>query len=509
MKPLDSRARQGPGAGRRRALLCISLLLLLPAAGAGEPYPPGQLCVTLEPGHSIQEVNDRWGTTTLVALVPENLYLLFIDGVEDIEAFAAAMSQDPAVATSEANYFLQTPEAVRQMVIGAVGGTWGDYQDQEITQRIGLEEAHGLSRGAGVTIAVLDTGVDPDHSALAGRLLPYGIDLVDNDPDPWEEANGIDDDGDGLIDEGFGHGTMVAGIIALVAPDAKILPVRVLDDEGRGELFTVCRGILYALMTGADVVNLSFGSPLSLVTMALQFVRADLEGVLIVAAAGNENRSDPPYYPAYDHRAFMITALDSLDVKADFADYNAKVLVSAPGVGVRSAYPGDDWGIGSGCSFAAPFVAGEAALILSLYPGLQRPQVESWIGLGVEQIDEIPANAPYAGQLGTGRIYLPLALEGPAAAEAAPRPDGLALRAWPNPSRGLVAFEIPRGGGPEPPRIDIFDPSGRLVREIGGHGGRLLWKGDDFAGREVPPGLYLARVSIGERSRAVRLILLR
>jgi subtilisin family serine protease len=455
-------------------------------------FPEGQISVILAPGHTIEEVNETWGTTTLYGIPQEGLYLVYKAGVEDLEAFAEQMSQDPAVASAQANYIQETPEAVRQMVIAAVGGSWEDFEDQELTERIGLDAAHQYATGQGILVAVLDTGLDPNHDVFAGRLSPEGWDFVDQDAEPWEEANGVDDDQDGLTDEGFAHGTMVAGLVALVAPDATILPIRVLDDEGRGDAFRIAMGIHYALLKGADVINMSFGVPLDVEIVDHLLDMADALGVLAVAGAGNEDREVPPYYPAAWDRVFMVTALDSLDVKADFADYNTRVLVSAPGVGVRSAYPGNDWGLGSGCSFATPLVTGEAALIRSLLPQAGWTEVEARIAAAVDSIYDIPGNEPYLGKLGTGRIYLPDAL-----ADSAPSGVGTpgiraaALRVWPNPTSGPLRLTWSTAEpGDTSPRLTIHDVRGRLVRVLAPRGENVAWDGRDALGRPVPSGVY-------------------
>lgn len=133
-----------------------------------------------------------------------------------------------------------------------------DLADQHAFAGLSLGTVHQVATGAGTVVAVLDTGVDAAHPMLAGRLLP-GYDLIDDDPDPLDVANGVDDDGDGLVDEAYGHGTFVAGVVAQIAPDAAILPVRVLDADGRAELHTVIEGIDLAIEQGANVINMSFG----------------------------------------------------------------------------------------------------------------------------------------------------------------------------------------------------------------------------------------------------------
>ncbi len=496
----------------RYLLLPLTPLLAGHPARADEDYASGEIILALNAGYTIEEVNGRWGTTALDSFPAADLYLVHIEDIDDLEGFAGSMEDDEAVLEADANYLEDTPEGIRQMIFVAIGGTMGDFEDQALTERIGLDEAHAWSRGAGVTVAVLDTGVDPTHDLFQGdRLRPDGYDFVDDDPDPWETANGLDDDGDALIDESHGHGSMVAGIVALVAPEAEILPIRALDDDGRSDTWRLVKAIRYAVLHGADVINMSFGVPQTISPIGHQIEVAEEAGIIVVAGAGNENRESPPYYPAADEDAFMITALDSMDIKADFADYNSKVLVSAPGTGVRSAYPGNDWAIGSGCSFATPFVAGEAALILSLVPGLDEDDIKDRIRYAVDAIYDIPENEPYNEMLGSGRIYLPLAVQdlvtgvpedgdAPAMAYAAPNPTHGAVRLRPG-------FDAAPGGRLE---ANIFDVSGRLVRRLSSTGrGPIAWDGLDGRGHRLPAGVYIARIAQGAREQRVAIRVLR
>ncbi|MCA9728759.1 MAG: S8 family serine peptidase, partial [Candidatus Eisenbacteria bacterium] len=341
---------------------CLAFAASIPAI-ADDEWVTGELIVTLQPGVSVETINDRYGTTTLDSYEPAQLYLLFYDGSEEV--LEHELDSDPDIRSADLNLVQETPEGVRQLILIAVGGEYVDYVDQSVTERIGLDLAHAVSRGAGITVAVVDGGVDPNHEALVGHLASDGWDFVDEDGDPTETANGIDDDGDSLIDEGFGHGTMVAGIVALVAPEATILPIRILDDEGRTTAFRVCKAIRYADDHGAKVINLSLGVPQRVDAIGFQLEEVGQSRALAVAGAGNENRSSPAYYPAADERAIMVAALDSMDVKAGFSDWGSKVELCAPGTGIRSAFPDGGWALGSGCSFATPFVSGAAALYLS------------------------------------------------------------------------------------------------------------------------------------------------
>ena len=481
---------------------------------AVDRYVEDQLLVKLNPGHIIEEVNDTWGTSTIDVFPEANLYLLDASGLGDLEILAEQMELDPAILAAEPNFFEDTPEGIRHMLVVAIGGEWVDYEDQEITERIGLDLAHQCSRGVGVTIGLIDSGVDPNHEALFGHLSRDGYDFVDNDAFPWEESNGIDDDGDGIADEGYGHGTMVGGILALVAPGATILPIRVLDDEGRATAFQIAKAMRYAVDHGADILNCSFGVPEDIEMIDHEIDYAEDHDVAIIAGGGNENRHHPVYFPASDSKTMMVIAVDSMDVKADFSDYNSKVLVSAPGTGVRSAFPGGEWGLASGCSFAVPFVTGEAALILSRAPNLDPDDLEDRIEDAVDPIDHIPGNKPWDGDLGSGRIYLPDAVDNfpTVGVDDSSRESVHALRAHPNPATGSIRFTLPAGLELETSgdSIEAFivDSAGRRVATPEMAGAEMVWNGRTSSGEPAAPGVYFARVRSGQKeySTSVRII---
>lgn len=484
-------------------------------SGAVDRYVEDQLLVKLNPGYTIEQVNDAWGTTTIDVFPEANLYLLDASGLGDLELLAEQMELDPAILSAEPNYYEDTPEGIRYMLVLAVGGEWVDYEDQEITERIGLDLAHQRSRGEGVTIGLIDSGVDPYHEALFGHLSREGFDFIDDDPYPWEESNGIDDDGDGVADEGYGHGTMVAGILALVAPGATILPIRVLDDEGRATAFQIAKAMRYAVDHGADILNCSFGVPQDIKMIDHEIDYAEDRDVAIIAGGGNENRRNPVYFPAKDSKTMMVIAVDSMDVKADFSDYNSKVLVTAPGTGVRSAFPGGGWGLASGCSFAVPFVTGEAALVLSRAPWLDPDDLEDRIEDAVVPIDHLPGNEPFDDDLGSGRIYLPEAVDRfrTVSVEDSSGESLYALRAHPNPAAGSIRFTLPadlnlaEGGG----AIESFivDSAGRRVARPTFAGGEMVWDGSTSTGERAAPGVYFAHVRSGQREYSTSVSIIR
>lgn len=227
-----------------------------------------------------------------------------------------------------------------------------------------------------VTIAVIDTGVDLDHPDLKDSLVD-GYDFANNDNDP-------DDDN--------GHGTHVAGIaaaianngtgIAGVASGAKIMPVKVLNKNGRGSTLDIYLGIVYAVKNGADVINLSLGSsvPSQLVKEAIEY--AVSHDVVVVAATGNEYSSSVGFPAAFDG-VLGVGAVDYMDgndfILAAFSNFGPETDLTAPGVDIISTIPveldifdgkQDGYTLYEGTSMATPFVAGMAALLRAENPEL-------------------------------------------------------------------------------------------------------------------------------------------
>jgi len=238
-----------------------------------------------------------------------------------------------------------------------------------------------------VTVAVLDTGVDANHpdltDALWQNIAETGLDTNGND----KRFNGIDDDGNGYVDDwrgwntvagnnnaadGQGHGTHLAGIIAAtsnngigiagIAPNARILPIKVLDNAGFGTYAQVAEGITYATDMGAPVIELGFGGTGSSQLMQDAIDYAMAHNVLVVAAAGNSGDSTP-YYPAAYPGVMAVSAVDDSQTWAPFSSTGSHISLSAPGVGIYSTYPGGGYRTFSGTSMASAQVAGVAALL--------------------------------------------------------------------------------------------------------------------------------------------------
>lgn len=477
-------------------LLAVCASLSTPRTACAFDYVPDQIICKIANDYSIDEVNDWYGTVVLEWIPGTRLYLLGIEGIEDMEGYADVMEAGDLIESADPNYHAYSPEAARQMPLAAVGGTVADFEDQDAASRVALAAAHEVTLGEGATVAIVDTGVDFAHPRLSGQLL-VGYDFIDHDTDASEEQNGADEDGDGTIDDGYGHGTMVAGVVSLVAPAATILPVRVLGDEGMGNAWDAIEGIRYAADAGVNVMNLSFGTPAEIPLLSDEVARAENMGIVVVAAAGNQSSDAQPYYPAAHEKAMMITALDSLDVKAVFADWHALVDASAPGTGIRSTYPGGGWALGSGCSFAAPFVSGEAALVASTLPFPDKATIVERVRAAVDDVYTLPGNAPFVDQLGTGRVNIGAAVTVVAVGTPPVRPGE--LRLFPNPSPGSVHLDLEAEVRSQDARVHVYTTSGRLVRVLALTGRGVIWDGRDARGHRAASGVYHLRARDGAR----------
>ena len=259
-------------------------------------------------------------------------------------------------------------------------------------------------RGSGVTVAVIDSGVNSNHPDLQGSLWV----------NPFEKGDGIDNDGNGLIDDingwnfidennqlvdGLGHGTNATGIIASVAntkgvigiaSQAKVMTLKVLNSMGNGSTADVVQAINYAVFKGAKVINMSFGGPGASTTAVTQAcTNAVTLGVTLVAAAGNSNQDIDAsnFGPANLPTVIAVGSIDSQGNKASFSNTGTKLELVTPGAFILSPRAGssselpqnilsdgsvlpDGYIIRSGTSFSTPMVAAAAALLLEQNPAL-------------------------------------------------------------------------------------------------------------------------------------------
>ena len=294
----------------------------------------------------------------------------------------------------------------------------------------------------GATVAIIDTGIDPGHELFEGRLVP-GYDFIADEAghaSEWHEleqsaekaildqstmailgdeevmqlnqstmailgedqADDLDDLDDLMLGEGFGHGTMVAGIIHRIAPEAYLMPIRAFDGSGEGDLAHIIEAIYWAVDHGADVLNMSFtyAGESSELEAAIEYALAN--GVYCVAAAGNEGETGLKFPAAYDE-VIGVASTSLFDELSEFSNFgDPLVTLAAPGEAVITTFPGGGWAVAAGTSFAAPWVSGAMARLVERVGWHLYPDVASL----VDYQDALSAAAPVSGSAGYGRLDL-------------------------------------------------------------------------------------------------------
>ena len=340
------------------------------------------------------------------------------------------MRSDPRVVSFEPNATISTPEVQTKLdgsVVSILDGSvvsildglgdshlvnyfdnqvWNRYVDQPATSAIGLAAGHASAGSGTGIVAVIDTGVDPGHPALAGSLVP-GYDFIHEAAGVASEWTDLDGsvvsilDGsvvsilDGqsavtvngsvvaildqqtasqldtsLLPRSFGHGTMVAGLVHLVAPGARIMPLKAFSADGTSTVFDVVRAIYYAIEHGARVINMSFSATTASPEITHAINEATSRGIICIASAGNLGE-ETLVYPGALRNVIGVgsTTSTSPALRSSFSNYgDALVSVGAPGEAVITTYPGGHYAASWGTSFSAPLAAGGAALLVSVDP---------------------------------------------------------------------------------------------------------------------------------------------
>lgn len=418
-------------------LWCVAMTHDARAQSPGEEYAPSEVIVKLSPGASLAEITRDYGLspTPLDQFGSRPIYRLrILSSSVPPPQLANRLQNDhrQRLIYAEPNFLMSAPED--NGISWSDGDSTGGAGSQWFINMIRLPEALNATRGGGVRIAVLDTGVDATHPALAGRLL-NGFDFVDFDADPSEV---------GIHPQNptFGHGTHVAGLVAMVAPDARIIPVRVLDINGTGNIWVLAEALAFAANPdsnpntddGAHVINMSLGTPrrtelLTEIVAAVTCRGNDNDddddedcddgscatdngclafrqgGAVVIASAGNTGNGTR-IYPAAEGVAgsLAVGASNNSDGLASFSTRGPWIRVLAPGENILSSVPGGGYGVWSGTSMAAPLVAGEAALVLAKNQGMNSAQVVERIISTAQTINtSVPRRIDAAAAVGLRR----------------------------------------------------------------------------------------------------------
>ncbi|MER7950112.1 type VII secretion-associated serine protease mycosin [Streptomyces sp. NPDC096079] len=340
-------------------------------------------------------------------------------------------------------------------------------------QRVLLDELWQDTKGKGVRVAVIDTGVDDVNPQLRDAVdAKAGKDYLKpdkNNPSIGDERRGKTD---GTVDE-VGHGTKVAGIIAArarygtgfvgLAPEATIIPIRQNDEKNSGKSDTMAQAIDYAVSKGAQVINISQDTTQPMAPdspMAVSVAKAIAKDVVVVASAGNDGMDGTfkETYPAAFPGVLAVASSDRNNERAAFSQPGDFVGVAAPGVDIVSTVPGGGQCVDNGTSFSAPYVAGVAALLRAKYPKWTAAQI-------VARIEQTAVRSINGrdGFVGWGVVDPVRALaDQPGTPASSPRPD-------PGP---------PKPPAPEPARLTLSETpqerSERLATYTLGIGGVLV-----------------------------------
>lgn len=315
---------------------------------------------------------------------------------------------------------------------------WNSYATQPAAGVVEVQNAQSQFNVTGTGIvADIDTGVDPNHPALQGVLLP-GYDFTRNQaggsemtdlsptfpqPNPCDSttcpaaiqvnqssAAILDQSSAAILDTNtqyaaFGHGTMVMGVIHLVAPTAQLLPLKAFKSDGTANLSDILRAIYYAVQNNANVINMSFDTKTASPELQNALDYANQLGVVSVASVGNDSAQETVYPAALQDDVMGVASVGSTtatdSTRSSFSNFGTAIVwLSAPGEEIVTTYPFGTYAAGWGTSFSAPFVSGGAALLRGLDTGLVQSQTAAALAnaapltdpsLGHGRLDLVPA----------------------------------------------------------------------------------------------------------------------
>jgi thermitase len=346
-----------------RHYLAVSLGLIVLAAAALDSSPRPAFAGTNPPvdtvlvsfkstanERAIAALNKTLGTKDIDGIPELSVRLLRVPSGQSAKSVAERLARNPIVEFAEPNSSVALTDTGSDPYLTA-GWQW----DLNLVQ---APQAWGLSTGSSqISIAILDTGIDMSHPDLAGKVIAS-----------------VNFTGTPTLSDVYGHGTSVAGIAAAATNNAvgvagigynsSILNVKVMDDTGYGTLATVAKGISWAINHDARVINLSLGGYSSSKTLQRAIDSAWKQGIIMVAAAGN-NGSGSPFYPAAYANVIAVASTQTNDTLPSYSNYGSWVDIAAPGGPIWTTTKNSGFGYVDGTSMASPHVAGLAALALA------------------------------------------------------------------------------------------------------------------------------------------------
>jgi hypothetical protein len=451
---------------RRRSILLLWLLAGTVWVAGAAPQPTKWIVETESPG-DIARISAQYGVNVVQTVREQesNIYVVAAPSQTSV-ATAAAIKADPSVRSLSSDGEVEisenqtssnrkgaldpiTPDLLSSSTITYFGSlVRAGYVQQNGTSLIQLAQTQAQFPTGNNIVAVIDTGVDPTHPALVNVLVP-GYDFVHNVAGFASELADLNQSTVAILDqssvtnldqknsplvlnqstvaildqstvaildgqslpEDFGHGTMVSGLIHLVAPTASIMPLKAFQSDGTAQLSNIVAAIYYAVDHGARVINMSFSTTSRDPVLQQAIAYAFSHGVIGIASAGNQGR-EMTVYPAGFQGVIGVGSTNKNDVRSPFSNYDSDAIrMAAPGEALVTTYPGNNYAAVWGTSFSSALVSGASALVTDVIPLAnagyatlafdQGPQIHQ--NVGYARLDLLPAlqyclTQPYSPQ---------------------------------------------------------------------------------------------------------------
>lgn len=391
-----------------RGLMLTSLVLLAGSALAqpGEVIPH-EFTVRLVEEERIDDIAESYGAVVVAGYPSRRVYLLRVTEFDDDDEAEQELEGDDRLEWADRNRVNAIAGGHTQsFFVQAVPST---FFDQPAWPAIGLPAPSPNPPPWRVVVAVLDTGVYP-HPLYEGAVLADGANFIDGEPPTMDQPAGQDTNGNGRPDELAGHGSFIAGLITHIAPGADILPVRVLDSDGVGTSFSVAAGIYYAIDHRAAVINLSLATTTDTVTLREAVKAATDLGISVVCAAGGSEAGGPTY-PAAIPGATAVCSIGYDDRLSPRSGSGGFVTFAAPGEGVVSTFPPDQFAQADGTSVSAALVSGAVARKCCQSPMTRGASAMKVLRPGARPIDG--ANPGLSGLVGRALVVEPAPVRPP------------------------------------------------------------------------------------------------
>jgi subtilisin family serine protease len=403
------------------------LVVLAAALAFAAPAAASQFILELKPGAILSQITARYGLMLIRPLSEHGQTVYLVSAPDPTPpGLLSQIRSDSGVRELESDARVNSPEAPPSSApltnIAALGAAIqnrtptpyfgsivrGGYVQQPTAALIGLANALARFGAGGGIVAVIDTGVDPNHPALRNSLVP-GYDFTRNQAGYASEMADLDQSTVAILDQStvaildakkyamalnqstvaildqstvaildatklpsdFGHGTMVAGLIHLVAPSARIMPLKAFRADGSADLADIVRAIYYAVDNHAKVINMSFSSVTQSPSVTAAMKYAWSKNVICIASAGN-NGKKIAVYPAGDYGVIGVGSTSPQDQRSPFSNYDVKsVKFAAPGEALITTYPGNNYAGVWGTSFSTALTSGAVALFTQVWPQMR------------------------------------------------------------------------------------------------------------------------------------------